>query len=300
MLAQGLSTLEFLFNPEAAPDEILASKFTGANQRRGKELRALKFQFVGLIAAMLLTGGIQLQAEQGTAPELNQILSRMEEARAKSKQTEPFLLTREYRMFHGDEKNPASEVKAEINVLPPNEREYRIVEAKGNDRGEAIVRKILDHEVQEAKSLRPPAAVVRDNYDFGFAGEEQLNGVRCFVLTLRPKRKDPVLVNGRVWVDANSYLVRKVEGEMAKSPSWWVKDVMLRVQFGEIGGVWTQTTSDAVANVRLIGKYTVNGRATSLQTANSVAANAAPVQKKIVQRRVSVPATVLYNGMVAR
>jgi len=243
-------------------------------------VRALKFQIVSLFA--LLTGSV-LQAQH--VPDLNQIVSRMEEARLRAKQTEPFLLTREYRMFHGNDSWPTSEVKAEINVVPPTERDYKIVSSKGNDRGEKVVRKILDHEAEAEKSTPPPTAVVHQNYDFALEGEASFQGARCYVLSLKPKRKDPALVEGRAWVDANTFLIRKIEGQMSKSPSWWVKDVQLTVLFGEIGGVWTQLSSDAVADVRILGRYSVTGRATDLQTATTAAANRPP--KKL--SAVSVP-----------
>lgn len=268
-------------------------------------MRAPKIHFAWLLAVVLFTSGTVLRAEPGSVPassqlNLNQIVSRMEAARLLSKETEPFLLTREYRMFHGDDAQPTSEVKAQINVVPPYERDYKILESKGSDRGEKVVRKILDHEAQAEKSSPPPTAIVHDNYDFGLDGEQNFEGTHCYVLSLHPKRKDPSLIDGRAWVDAGTFLIRKVEGTLAKSPSWWVKDVALTVLFGEIGGVWTQTATSAIANVRIIGKYTVTGNATNLQPASSDAANR--LSKKVpVHVRQSMPATILYPGsMVTR
>jgi hypothetical protein len=227
-------------------------------------------------------------------PALEDIVSRMEQARMKSKASVAFQLTREYKMFHGDETKPASQVKAEISFLPPHERDYKIVESKGNDRGEKVVRKILDHEAAAEKSDVPPTAIVRQNYDFQLLGEESFQGNRCYILTLEPKRKDPALVEGRAWVDSNSFLIRKIEGKMSKSPSWWVKNVQLSVLFGEINGVWTQISSQATADVKVIGRYTVDSHATNLQTAESLAANIRP--KKVPRpRRSGVPAEVVYN-----
>jgi hypothetical protein len=262
-------------------------------------VRAPKIHFAWLISAVLLTSGTPVWAEQTLVPDLNQIVSRMEAARVRAKDTEPFLLTREYRLFHGDDAQPTSEVKAEINVVPPHERDYTIVESKGSIRGEQIVRKILDREAQADKSSPSPAAIVHDNYDFGFEGEQNFQGARCYVLSLHPRHKDPSLVEGRAWVDANTFLIRKIEGEMSKSPSWWVKDVKLVVLFGKIGGVWTQTSTDAVADVRILGQYTVNGRATNLQTATSNAVNSSP-NKHPIRSRGAVPAVVLYPGVLVR
>ena len=261
-------------------------------------MRALRLQFILLLVAMALaiTMPLRSRAQQpaSSTPTLSEIVSRMEAAREQSKQTAPFQLTREYRMYHDDDAKPTSEVKAEISVIPPHEREYKIIEANGSDRGEKVVRKILDHESEADKVNPPPTALIPKNYDFALLGEDHFQGTRCFVLQLKPKRKDPSLVDGRAWIDANTYLVRKVEGQMSKSPSWWVKDVRLTVLFGEIGGIWTQLSSNAIANVRIMGRYSVSGRATNVQTSAAMASNR---QKKALGRvrRTSVPAPVLYN-----
>lgn len=233
----------------------------------------------------------QAQAEHLT---LDQVVNRMEQARLRNKQTPPFLLTREYQMFRGDDATPASQVKAQINVVPPSERDYKIIESQGNDRGEKVVRKILEHEAAAEKLNPSPTAIVRDNYEFTDGGRQMFEGVNCYVLGLKPKREEPSLVEGRAWVDPNTFAIRKIEGKMAKSPSWWVKDVDLVVNFGEIGGVWMQTASQAIADVRVVGKYTVLGRALDVQTGNAVAMNA-PQKKAFDRRRNSLPAAFLYG-----
>ena len=262
-------------------------------------MRALNTRSVWLTVAVMMTIIVPLssrgQQSSSVAPSLDEIVSRMEQARVKSKAGVAFQLTREYKMFHGDETKPASQVKAEINFLPPHEKDYKIVESKGNDRGEKVVRKILDHESAAEKSDVPPTAIVRQNYEFQLMGEERFQGARCYVLSLDPKRKDPALVQGRAWVDSDSFLIRKVEGKMSKSPSWWVKDVQLTVLFGEINGIWTQVSSLATADVRVIGRYTVDSRATNLQTAESLAANLRPKKVPLRARRSGVPAEVVYN-----
>jgi len=231
---------------------------------------------------------------------LDQIVNRMEEARLRNKQTPPFLMTREYQMFKGDETKPASEVKAQINVVPPSERDFRIIESQGSNHGEKVVRQILEHEAKAEKTNPSPTAVTTGNYDFAFEGREKFEGVNCYVLEMKPKRQEPSLINGRAWVDPNTFAIRKIEGKMAKSPSWWVKDVNMVINFGEIGGIWTQTASHAVAEVRVVGRYTMVGRAVDVQTAGTVASNARPQKKIFERRRNDLPAAFLYGSAIPR
>jgi hypothetical protein len=225
---------------------------------------------------------------------LDEIVTHMEQERLRNKQTPPFLLTRQYQMFHGEEQTPASQVKAQISVVPPSERDYKIIETEGSDRGEKVVRKILDHEAAAEKLNPSPTAIVRGNYDFTDQGRQMFEGVNCYVLGLKPKREEPSLIEGKAWIDPNTFAVRKIEGRMAKSPSWWVKDVDLVVNFGEVGGLWMQTASHAVADVRVIGRYTVQGRVLDVQTATSEAANIPPKRSER-RSRAAIPATLLYG-----
>lgn len=259
-------------------------------------MAALKLQFALLaFLALSITLPLHSRAQQSATKALSvdEIVSRMEAARIQIKPTGPFLLQREYRMYRGEDSNPVSRVRAEINVVPPRERDYRIVESKGNGRGEKVVRKILDHEVEAEKSTPPPTAIIRDNYDFELLGQDTFQGSRCHLVRLKPRRKNSALVDGRAWIDSNTFLVRKIEGQLSKSPSWWVKDVNLTVLFGEVGGIWMQTATNAVADVRLAGRYTVSGWATGVRTSSAVASR--QTSQKKVRRRVSAPAAAVYN-----
>ena len=82
--------------------------------------------------------------------------------------------------------------------------------------GEKIVRKMLDSEVAFAKDSGS-TAITRDNYDFLFVREDEFSGKRCYVLELLPRQRSKNLLRGTIWVDANTYLPYRVEGEPAKS-----------------------------------------------------------------------------------
>jgi hypothetical protein len=99
-----------------------------------------------------------------------------------------------------------------------------------------------------------------DNYDFRFVREADVSGQHCYVLELLPRRKEPHLLRGEVWVDADTYLPRRFEGEFAKSPSWWVRDVSVTFTYGDVGGMWLQTVTEAAANVRILGRSTMVSR----------------------------------------
>ena len=105
--------------------------------------------------------------------------------------------------------------------------------------------------------------ISQDNYDFRFIRQQDVSNHRCYVLELLPRRKGKNLLRGEIWVDVNTYLIHRVEGQPVKSSSWWLKDVRIVLLFGYVGGMWMQTSSESTANVRIVGQYKMISQAVS-------------------------------------
>jgi hypothetical protein len=167
-------------------------------------------------------------------------------------------VTREYKVFHGFDKQPTSEVLAQIEFVPPDMKTYKIIQAKGNSRGEKMVRELLDRETDSAKKGQS-GEISRMNYDFVFLRRENFGVVPEYVLGIFPKRKDKYLLRGQIWVDESTFRIRRIEGVPAKSPSFWLKNIHITLQFAELGGMWVPVSFDAIATVRFFGQYTLAG-----------------------------------------
>ena len=192
-------------------------------------------------------------------PDLDLVLQGVEDAQHRDPaQSRPYELTRGYKVFHGDDKEPISEVIAQINFIPPDIKTYKIIQATGNGRGEKMVRELLDRETEPPKSGHGNE-INRTNYDFVFLRRENFGVVPEYVLWIVPKRNEKNLLRGQIWVDASSFRIRRVEGIPAKSPSFWLKDIHITLQFAELGGMWVPVTFDGIASVRLFGQYTLAG-----------------------------------------
>jgi hypothetical protein len=110
-------------------------------------------------------------------PDLNMILQRLEDIQHQDPAlSRPYEVTREYKVFHGNDKRPTSEVTAQINFVPPDVKTYKIIQASGQSRGEEMVRELLDQETESAKK-RPSSQVSRMNYDFVFLRRENFGDV---------------------------------------------------------------------------------------------------------------------------
>jgi hypothetical protein len=167
-----------------------------------------------------------------------------------------YTVTREYELFGEKRDKTRSRVIADVTFQPPDSKNYRIQGTEGSAIGEKIVRLVLEREAAVAKD-RGASDISEDNYSFQFLREEVASGQRCYVLQLLPKRKDKNLLRGTIWVDADTYLIRRIEGEPQKSPSWWLRDLHIVFVYAQVGGMWLPTSSEFTAKVRLFGGSTM-------------------------------------------
>ena len=122
-----------------------------------------------------------------------------------------------------------------------------------------MLRDVLNKETEPPKDAQKKE-ISPDNYNFQLLGEETLEGRRCYLLALNPKREEKDLLKGKLWVDSASYNIVRLEGSLVKTPSWWIHDLYILMNFTEVDGMWLRTFTHAVANVRFKGKYVMESR----------------------------------------
>jgi hypothetical protein len=182
-----------------------------------------------------------------------------------------YSVTREYRVFSADSVHPRSQVVAKVNFLPPNVKSYDIDQTTGG-MGEKVVRRILDHEVDATRDPRR-MMINQHNYDFELVGEGDVGGTPCYKLGISPKHEHKDLLKATIWVGKNSYRILRIEGEPAKSPSFWVKEVHLVLEFAEVAGMWLQTETHASARLRFGGEYKITSQDLNYDVSHAVAVN---------------------------
>ena len=194
------------------------------------------------------------------SPSTESVVARMVEARNQNRSRfRPYQVIRNYKLFGKEQQKTKSEVAAEINFVPPDVQQYTLHKIDGLSLGEVVVRKILDSE-NELLTDRNASDISNVNYDFRLLREDTLNSRPCYVLEMRPLRRDKNLLRGFVWVDASTYLPLRIAGEPAKAPSWWVHDIHVTLDFQDVHGMWLQTGLVSTANVRMLGQHTIVSR----------------------------------------
>jgi len=225
-----------------------------------------------LALLLLLLGSIPITGQQAssakvkdgaTIPDSKAIVQAMETTqRNNPANSQAYMVTRQYKLFHANDQQPASETRAEISFVPPDTKKYVIKQVSGNSRGQKIVRDILDLETLPAKNT---SAISRQNYAFVFVQEENLGSLPTYVLHMIPKRRQKDLLTGQVWVDEKTFRIERIEGVPTKKPSWLIKKLNITLQYGDLDGLWLPKYMQATADVRFIGDYTIIGEDVGLQ-----------------------------------
>lgn len=203
-----------------------------------------------------------------TPPSLAALVERVRQAQLLSRTPPNYELVREYQISGMSRNSVQSRVTAALE-FSPGKTTYTIERHDGSARGIDVVRRILDHEVDasssKSKAVSSPA-LSPANYDFRYLGESVLEGNPCYLLGLVPKRQEKELIEGQAWVDRDTFEVRRIEGDLAKSPSIWIKKVHVVISFGDVDGNWLQTGLNATADVRLLGAQTLTSSLVDFRT----------------------------------
>jgi hypothetical protein len=147
---------------------------------------------------------------------------------------------------------------------------WTVLSEGGSDRvRNKVFRELLQTEAKATTDgSREAAALTPANYLF-VALDSTANGQMR--IQLKARRADARLINGTLTVGSDGSPVL-LEGQLAKSPSFWVKSVAVVKRFGKIAGVVLPTSVETSADVKIVGQATftmryryreVNGRAIS-------------------------------------
>lgn len=132
---------------------------------------------------------------------------------------------------------------------------YQIAAQGGSDRIRTrVLEKVLETEVENSAPHEWRRSVLsRDNYEFALDGRTPDGFVK---VQLSPRRRDARLVNGAAVLAPQTGDLRKVEGRLSKSPSFWVRWVDVSRRYTTIGHSIMPVSIESTADVRIAGVST--------------------------------------------
>jgi hypothetical protein len=152
---------------------------------------------------------------------------------------------------------------------------YEIASERGSEYIRTKVLKTMLAREQElvSKGESGRADITSDNYLF----EEPHRPAGDFrYVLLKPKRKDMLLVNGRLVLNPDGTELLRVEGTLSKNPSFWTSRVTIIREFARLEGVRVPVSTATVAKLKFAGEaeldvryeyQTINGRPVAVAAA---------------------------------
>jgi len=182
----------------------------------------------------------------------------LEHNRLREARLQQYSVTRTYQI-----KSSSGKVRAETQVLmqyrAPGVKEFKVLSEGGSGiiRGR-VFKPLMDSEVETAAGRsRSDSSINPANYNFEVIGEESVDGHQCIVVQATPTRDDKYLFKGKVWIHATEFAVVRIEGQPARTPSWWIKQVDFVRRYQKIGQFWLPAQDESTSQVRVFGTYTL-------------------------------------------
>ena len=132
---------------------------------------------------------------------------------------------------------------------------YEVIGKGGSDYvGSRVFVPVLETErkISEAGDA-DRGAITPDNYTFEDRGAEP-TGLAWVGVT--PKRKDWLLVDGSIFLQPENGDLVRMQGLLAKNPSFWTRHVEIVGRYERINGVRMPVQFESAANVFFAGKST--------------------------------------------
>lgn len=198
----------------------------------------------------------------------------METGRRRSSELRGFRSTRLYRLeYHGLFGTREATMKVLATYTAPEKWDFSILSQTGSKLLlNRVLLKLLDSE-REAYRNAAQIEISPVNYQFASLGlESTAQDDPRYVLEVQPRQATKFLYRGKIWVDAKDFALAHMEGEPARSPSFWVKDTRIDSTWEKVGGFWFIAHNRSLSRIRMGGTaaltidysdYQVTGTGTS-------------------------------------
>ena len=166
--------------------------------------------------------------------------------------------TRTYKVQNEKEKIVAEQVVLMEYAAPATET-FTSSSEKGSEFVlHHVFQRLMEEEKERVRADKDPDSLITpDNYTFEILGTEIVGRSNCSVVHAVPKYKRTDLFEGEIWIDNKDFAIVKIIGQLAKSPSFWVKQVDFSRNYQKIDGFWLLSREEAVSVIRIFGKETL-------------------------------------------
>jgi outer membrane lipoprotein-sorting protein len=214
-----------------------------------------------LLFALLMMSALPLAAQDSaTPPSAQEIVGRMAaHDLGRQSSIEGYAGMRRY-VLENQKFHKRAEMLVQVQGDKDGTKHFEVVSEDGwKAAHKHVLHKMLESETETSRpETRAGARLNSENYDFALVGTELVAGRTAYVLEIRPKRNEQYLFAGHIWVDAQDYALARAEGNPARKPSFWTKNIHFVQVYQKCGPVWFPLSTQSVTEARLFGTTDVS------------------------------------------
>lgn len=154
----------------------------------------------------------------------------------------------------------SGEFELQRHYANPHSLEFKAVRYTGDGFVKSnVITRLLQSEVDHVRKDDPAlSAITPVNYKFSYKGAGQIDGHAVHVFQVKPHKKRPGLFKGKVYLDACTGSLLRVEGSVVKSPSFFIKKIEFVQDYAEFDGFTLPVHLHSDAKARIIGRAIVD------------------------------------------
>lgn len=166
--------------------------------------------------------------------------------------------TRNYHLqYHGFLGTREAGMKVLSTYTAPDKLEFSVVSQTGSRLLlNRVLLKLLDSE-RDAFKNEKQIELSPENYKFDSQGFDSSGNDPSYILSVAPRKETKFLYHGKVWIDAHDFALAHMEGQPAKSPSFWIKDTQIDSTWSDVRGFWLIQHSRSFSHIRMGGTATL-------------------------------------------
>ena len=152
---------------------------------------------------------------------------------------------RTYKLDNGKGKIIAEEAVV-VEYRAPATETFTTTSGKGS----GFVRQLVFERLMKVEEKRvrdnkdPDSLITPENYALDVVGTDRIGNSDCSVVHAVPKRKEMDLFEGKIWIDNQDFAIVKIIGHLARSPSFWIKQVDFVWDYQKIEGFWLRSREE--------------------------------------------------------
>jgi hypothetical protein len=155
--------------------------------------------------------------------------------------------------LHNTRFSTGATMSVRLRYRPGEGKQFTVLKRSGSENLSRILDKLLE---LEAQTSRPSEinryGITPENYSAELLGTDVQAGLTCFVLELRARTKSKFLVNGKAWVDHDSFELLRLEAQTAASISMWGQPYITQ-EFSETDGIWLPIHVKSASSQLVVG-----------------------------------------------